>query len=903
MAPLAVDPAALDGAGAAVVAVGEGLGSVISTLSTALSGTGGMAGDDPAGGALGRSYDSSTAKLIEAMAATRNGLCRLGDGVRMSAHNYSLAEAMSDVAGHSDALPVPPSTGSISAGLPPSAVGTATSAPAGWGWVAPYIGMIWPTGDSAKLRAAAAAWSAAGTEFEVTEVLGALGPMGDIRAQQIPEGAAIDAAFTEAYRSAASILQQCASIAAQLSAYAAKIDQVHAAILDLLARICDPMTGLKEVWDVLTDKDEDEIQKIANDIRTVVNNFTSEVDALRHQIGATLSEATTVLTTMGRYAAKEWDQFLHGTEVGRALNQVGQFGKGLGEEAGGLLKDNWTYGPLRAMVDPQGWYHSWKDMVGGMAPLVGLGGEHAPGVGQAWKDLGKEVSHWDDWASNPAEAAGKSTFDIATLFAPGGAAGAAGKGGHAAADAAEAATKAARGEAAASRSLGDAAKSAPSAGAPATAPHPRVEAPVERPPAPAEKPAAPVPAKPGSAPADGALPHGPTESRPPVAGTPLTDGTPRTTAETSPSGTGHGPAGQQHAPISDPTPGSQAPSASAPTEMATTPPAHPAESTPSTNHPSQPGAGHAPNASQTRTPHPPTPGRHPPQAPPPHDGGAQGGYAAEPPTPHDGAPHAPGDGGSPGTHPPGDGSSTEHGSTYGGDGTNADVPHGTFGAHGPAAVEPKVPGIDYPFSPADALQVLERPEAEIGRLADGGVPQKLLDGYDPLAGRTPEDFKQEFTVPGANGEPRWDWDNQAPHNGFAEIPEVSEHLPKGFHLDRVGPNGGGYLSPEGTPLGQRATPPGLAAQYHRFEGTGLPPTDPDLDWRVLHGPAKDAFGQPGGGEQWVVIDNATGDPVPVDDLVEQGMLSELDPTEAHPSAADPEAGVPAGDPPEPVRSE
>ncbi len=99
MAPLAVDPAALDGAGAEVLTAGEGLGSVISTLIAALSGCAGMAGDDPVGAALGHSYDRSAAKLVEAMVATRNGLCSIGDGVRMSAHNYSLAEAMSNIAG------------------------------------------------------------------------------------------------------------------------------------------------------------------------------------------------------------------------------------------------------------------------------------------------------------------------------------------------------------------------------------------------------------------------------------------------------------------------------------------------------------------------------------------------------------------------------------------------------------------------------------------------------------------------------------------------------------------------------------------------------------------------------------------------------------------------------------
>ena len=58
--------------------------------------------------------------------------------------------------------------------------------------------MIWPNGDSAKLRAAAAAWLSAGTNFDVTEIQGAVGPMSSIGAQQIPEGPAVTAAFGEA---------------------------------------------------------------------------------------------------------------------------------------------------------------------------------------------------------------------------------------------------------------------------------------------------------------------------------------------------------------------------------------------------------------------------------------------------------------------------------------------------------------------------------------------------------------------------------------------------------------------------------------------------------------------------------------------------------------------------------
>jgi ADP-ribosyltransferase exoenzyme len=587
MAPLAVDPAALDGAGSTVISVGEGLGEVVSTLTTALAGCDGMAGDDPAGSAFGGSYNTSASELLEAMAATRNGLCRLGDGVRMSAHNYSMAEAMSNVAGQDQPLPGPHPSGPILAQSVPSAVGSGVGAPAGWGWVAKYIGMIWPNADPAKLRAAAAAWISAGTNFEVDEALGATGPMASIGAQQIPEGAAIAAAFADTTRSATGILQQCNTIAAQLTALAAKIDKVHAAILDLLSRICDPVTGIKEVWEFLTDQDEDEIKKIANDIRIIVNQFTSEVDALRQQVATTLSEATTILTTMGRYAEKEWDQFLHHTDVGRALNQVGQYGKGLAESVGGLIKDGWTYGPIREFVDPQGSQQSWRELLHGMAPLVGLGDDHAPGVAQAWKEVGKNAVHWDEWKTNPAEAAGKSTFDLATLLIPGGGeAAAASKGARAAADAAEAASKASRAEAAATRALNDAAIPH----VPAPAPHPETPPaprpsgpPPDRPLPPTDKPAALGPTQPASAPTDVPSHHGPTESKPSAAANPESSAQARSTtpAEQRPITPGE-PAPPAH-------PGSVADGAAAPPAAAgSAPHTQTPELSPPNSHPSSP---------------------------------------------------------------------------------------------------------------------------------------------------------------------------------------------------------------------------------------------------------------------------------------------------------------------------
>jgi hypothetical protein len=418
MAPLTVDPGVLDRAGAEVVSVGEGLGWSVTSLALALSGCAGMAGDDPAGAALGHSYDGSASTLLDAMVSTRNGLCNLGVGLRMSAHNYSLAEARSDVGDQSNPLPTPPEIGPMTVGSTPSSVGTDDGAPPGWSWVAPYIGMIWPTADTAKLRSAAAAWSETGAKFAHAEIQETTGSVAAVRSQQIPEGTAIDAAFASAYRSTTSIVRQCQAIATRLHSYAARVDRVRAAILDLLARICDPLTGIKEVWDVLTGEDEDEIRQIAHDIRVVVDNFTAEAEALATQIAALLDQATTVIAEMGDYAARQWDPFAR--NVGHAIGQLGQFYQGVGEELLALGKGVWEISAVREMIDPAGYFDSLGGVVGGLAPLVGAAGEHGPAVSEAWKQLGKGLTHWDEWRTNPLEALGKTEVDLATIFLPGG---------------------------------------------------------------------------------------------------------------------------------------------------------------------------------------------------------------------------------------------------------------------------------------------------------------------------------------------------------------------------------------------------------------------------------------------------------------------------------------------------
>lgn len=632
MAPLAVDPAALDSAGGAVVAAGAGLGAVISSLTAALAGCAGMAGDDPAGAVFGRSYDGSAAALVQAMSVARNGLCNLGDGVRMSAHNYSLAEAMSDVAGRAAPLPAPPPSGCVGVGAPPSAVGGGGGAPKGWGWVAPYIGMIWPNGDSTKLRAAAVAWRSAGTQFALTEIQSTAGPMGVIRAQQLPEAGLIESAFADAYASTTAVVGQCHQLAAQLDAYAARIDAVHAAVLDLLARICDPLTGIKEVWEFLTDQDEDEIQRIAHDIAVVVDQFSGEVDALAAEITAVVSHAEAVITAMADHAGKQWDRFLHSNPVGVVIDGTGQQLKGFGEEAFGMAKDSWDLGPLRASIDPFGWYRSWEEMLTGMAPLAGLGGENAPGVVESWKQFGKSLIHWDEWTTNPNEALGKTVFDAATLALPGGPLSKLGSKG--------------RDILAGVRGLKERLEpTTPHLEPPATPPRPgpqppRIEPPESGHPAPAPA------AKPAPVPANGPLPHSPTESKPPPVDRPAEPVAPSSASAGQPrvSAPSHDHLLPAHSEPADPvtarTPVSPGAYPAEPTRVAAPPP--PAAPAATTSHASpthfQPEAGQLTElSSDGGTPPTEGLGRHAAEPSVPHapdvshggDGGGVDGYSGD----------------------------------------------------------------------------------------------------------------------------------------------------------------------------------------------------------------------------------------------------------------------------------
>lgn len=860
MSDLAVDPHALDGAGTTIISTGAGIGSTLATVTATLSGSAGMCGDDPVGAAMGRSYDTTSQSLLQAMVAARNGLTNIGDGVRVSAYNYARADASSDVSGRSQPLPAPTATGRISAASPPSSVGSGADAPAGWGWVAKYIGMIWPNGDPGKLRVAAAAWTAAGTELLNTE-LAVAGPMGVVGAQKIPEADAMGRAFGDSVRAAGQVLANCATIAAQLTSYAARIEATRAAIIDLLARICDPMTGIKIVWDFLTQDDEDEIEKIAADIKTVVDNFGAQASALAAQMAPVIADAAAIAADMTRWADREWKHFLEDTTAGQQFNGMGQTVKGFTGQGVDLVKDAWKYSPQRAWVDPEGSRADYQSLVEGMAPLVGLGGDGAPGVAESWKQVGKETVHWDLWQENPAEALGRSLFDVATFFVPGGALSKLGKVGSGAAHAADdVARTAPRLTGAGVNAVDDLpAPVAPHPGAPApkpaelpgppprqaeptTAPRP-TETPGSGAPKPTEPKPVSAPGEPRSAPTSAVDPgrHGPIENRPTPTSIPT-----RSDPALAPGSAlrGDGPASAYTAPhtptapINPSTPLSAAPTAAAsdlPAVGSPSPATVPAAAdTPerlanlgSADH----GSGHASQSA--------TPDQH---ARPTGDQAGRESADGHPAGPQDAvrSHELQGDGWERVPDKPDD-------PTYG-----QPLPE-----HWSADSYPDLDRID-----PKVRELISDPDAPYGRDTHG----------TPL---TKDQYEERYNKFGPNGE---HYNNYPPNDGASPGTRIKYNSIEAFirdyglSLDRLGEPDGRYLAirPDGIAASfeARGLPiESLNLKYYSYELSGTMPEG----FSVEISEVAPAFGREGGSLQ-ILFHNEKGAPMSINDVYEAGML-------------------------------
>lgn len=864
MAPLAVDPAALDGAGTAVVAVGDGLTAAVGALT---SGFGANTGQDAAGEVFGLKYQDAAESALKAAAAGINACRRIGFLVEVSASNYSKAEAASMVGGGADVLPTPMQPGEFPAPGAPWTLGPGVPAPALWAVVEAFVGDLWPNGNPAQMHAAAACWRTFGAALHgVKDLLH--GPNSVVGAQQIPEGGQIQQAFSKLGADMASIGAECDKLAKGLDDFANDVQHTQDAIRDLLHCLGTPSGLWHEVVEVFEGHGLDEMKKIANDIKAVLHKLMEEAQAREQMLRQGMQMLDGLVRGLEIYARSEITHYV-GQDVGNPLATVFDTyvnaGEGLVKDVVAIPQAAEQLNPLRFGYDPKGAAASWK----GLGEMLALGDPATASLVDALDpqfrlNFQKQLVHADDWrADRPGLGAGENLGDILMLLTGAGevgvtsrateAAGAAGRAVETEADAAGAVGRGGRALGAAgdlgraTGALSDISKTTnaltndldtvgsalpktdPAAGGrPLGLPLPRPgEPPAAPPPHPVESaPTAPaprdLPAQPG-----GRLPGPPTAEHPPTPAAPGAAEPAISPREPAPIDERPGPAApggvHEPAPVSAgehsvPAPAAPAQHLPSPGAQLGTPPRVPA---PPDGYQAQPTltSAHPPQPAPMSSPREPIPGfspggAHPPEPAPPHDPGGPGGGG-------DGHGGGIGDGGHDG------GGGGDHG--------------GGSGDH---------------HQPPKARDVF--PDAKpYGDLTKEQYDERFRDADGQLIYPDADDPAKPYAIPGT-----------AHDMTEAEISKLD-----GKMVDRIGHPGGAWLAPEGTPYEGRALPhDSLGKEIHEYivhTEKGLPP-----GWKIEESLAASWFGHPGGEPQYKII-APPGAKARVEDLIDRGFLEDI----------------------------
>jgi hypothetical protein len=446
MPKLAVDPQALSGAGAAVIAGGDAVAAAVSPLT---AGFGANTGQDSSGEAFGLAYQDAGKSLLQAMASGINACRNAGYKVELGAFNYSRAEAGSTLGGGAATLPQPTEPGKFEAPGAPWTLGAGVPPPALWMVVQAFVGDLWPNGNPGQMHAAAGCWRAFGATLR--GVKGLLnGPMSVVSAQQIPEAGAIHNTFSKLGDDTAKLGDQCDKIAKSLDDFADKVLQTQDAIRDLLHRLGSASGLWNEVTQVLTGHGLDEVKKIADDIKRILQYLGREAEAQAQLFREAVQEGDALVRALQIEVRAELVSFF-GEDVGNPLATAFDIWTNVGE---GLLNTLvaqpiellQSLDPMRFLSDPQGALATWEGTAKGLGEMLLYG---MPGGNQLVDaldpsfstNMSKALLHLDDWSTaRPGLGAGENAGDLLMLFVPGlGEAGAGGKVAEASGEAARAA--------------------------------------------------------------------------------------------------------------------------------------------------------------------------------------------------------------------------------------------------------------------------------------------------------------------------------------------------------------------------------------------------------------------------------------------------------------------------------
>jgi len=428
MAPLAVDPNTLSGAGVTVATSGDGLASALAALTGSINAN---TGYDAAGVFFGRQYIAAAGELLKAITSGANACRNVGYGIQMSAVNYSRAEAASDISGRTQELTAPPCPAPLSAPGSPSSGGDSVPPPLLWSVVQQFVGSAWPDGNPAELRSAAAAWRAAagplnGVGADVS------GARGLIAGQSIGEGPAIAAHIDGIATGVSSIAGSCEELAASVEQYAARVEKTQQAICDLCNRLGSIGGIVGTFFEFVRGHGLDEVHEIADEIKTVITHFGSETDATLQLLESAKQSVDSWVVNLEKSANKQFVEFF-GEPVGTALssqfNQAADTAEGVFRWGTGFVEGVAALDPTRFASDPEGARQTWEGLEQTGRLLTNPVQEVLSDPRGSLETV-KGLVHAEDWSKDrPMLGATEVGLDVASAVFPFTKAGALGKAG------------------------------------------------------------------------------------------------------------------------------------------------------------------------------------------------------------------------------------------------------------------------------------------------------------------------------------------------------------------------------------------------------------------------------------------------------------------------------------------
>lgn len=238
MSPIDVDPgelaAASDHFGRAVWETG----SLLSSLTGSLVGSGGMAGTDDAGTTWARDYDATVEDALNASTKLTIGSGQLAAMIHMTGLNHAEAEAASNQAGRPSDYPKVSenvATGARPADVP-SAAGGGSPEPFGWNLISDLVGYAWPNGHQDQLRSAGAAWKNAASALpSAAAPIDAATAL--VQGQQSPEIPDVVTACTEIRTHYRDLGDGYTALGESCEEYAQHLDDAHSSIIEMVTEL------------------------------------------------------------------------------------------------------------------------------------------------------------------------------------------------------------------------------------------------------------------------------------------------------------------------------------------------------------------------------------------------------------------------------------------------------------------------------------------------------------------------------------------------------------------------------------------------------------------------------------------------------------------------------------------